>query len=196
MKKRLVLASASPRRKEILELAGYDFEIRPSGADEISKGCDPCEVARLNALAKAKEVFAALGGKACVLGADTIVTKDGAVLGKPVSEEDAFQMLSLLSGSSHQVVTGFAVVSDLGEDSGFTSTDVVFRHLSTQEICQYIATKEPMDKAGSYGIQEKGCLLVEYIKGDFFNVVGLPVADLAPLLEKHGISPNWKKEIN
>lgn len=194
MEKNLILASASPRRREILATAGYSFQIIPSSAEEIMSGSSPQELARQNALAKAREVYKTAGGNACVIGADTVVTMDNAVLGKPSDRENAIEMLKALSGRVHYVVTGYAVVSEQGEDSAFCSTEVKFRTLSEKEIESYVNTEEPMDKAGAYGIQEKGCLLVEYIKGDFFNVVGLPISDLSLLLKKHNIYPNWQKE--
>lgn len=195
MSKRLILASASPRRSEILNTAGYTFEIITSNALEISGGYSASEVARLNALEKAREVFARAGVDCVVVGADTVVTCDGIILGKPKDEDDAFLMLKSLSGKKHSVITGFAVLGDKGEKSGFCSTAVEFRPLSDGEIRSYIATGEPLDKAGAYGIQERASLFVKAIEGDFFNVVGLPAAKLSEILSEYGIFPNWQKDI-
>ncbi len=194
MKKILILASASPRRREILTTAGYDFKVIPSHAEEIMSGASPQELARQNALAKARDVYKASGGNGCVIGADTVVVLENTILGKPSDRENALEMLKSLSGRVHYVVTGYGVVSEQGEDSSFCSTEVKFRTLTDEEAESYVNTLEPMDKAGGYGIQEKGCLLVEYIKGDFFNVVGLPISDLSLLLKNHNIYPNWQKE--
>ncbi len=194
MKKRLVLASASPRRSEILTVAGFDFEIIPSDADEISDGLAPEEAARINALSKAKEVFSRVGDGVAVVGADTVVTLDGRILGKPKDKNDAFCMLKSLSGRKHCVVTGYAVISDNCELSSFCSTEVVFRTLTDSEISAYINTFEPMDKAGAYAIQEKGSLFIKSMNGDFFNVVGLPIAEIAEVLKRIDIYPDWQNQ--
>ncbi len=187
--KRLILASASPRRRDILTTAGYDFEVYPSNATEsVSDGTDLYKTVVKNALAKARDVFQK---KECpedcvVLGADTLVCVDGIALGKPGDNREAAEMLRRLSGREHSVVTGIALVDSCGEKTDFSETFVKFRNLTEKEILDYVATGEPMDKAGSYGLQERGCLLVEGIKGDFFNVVGLPVVKVYALLEKLG----------
>ncbi len=193
MAKRLVLASASPRRSEILSVAGFEFDIIPSDSEEISEGLPPEEAARINALAKAKEVYDRVGDGACVVGADTVVTIDGEILGKPRDREDAFNMLKTLSGRKHQVITGYAVICENFEVSAFCSTEVVFRAISDGEILAYIDTFEPMDKAGSYAIQEKGSLFIKSMNGDFFNVVGLPVAEIADILKSVEVYPVWQK---
>lgn len=195
MPKSLVLASASPRRSEILNMAGYVFEVIPSGAEEISQGIAPEEAARLNALAKAEEVYCRLGGNCTVIGADTVVIADGELMGKPADEDDAFRMLKTLSGSAHSVVTGWAVIGEKGKTSGFCSTSVEFRVLSDNEIKDYIATGEPMDKAGAYAVQEKGSVFVSGMEGDFFNVVGLPVSALYGPLSEYEIFPDWQKDV-
>lgn len=195
MAKKLILASASPRRREILDTAGYVYEVIPSGAEEITDGADACELVRLNALAKAEEVYLRTEGQRVVVGADTVVCMNGKVLGKPSDEKHAFEMLSALSGSTHEVITGFAVISSAGSDSGYCTTRVHFRKLSDDEINSYIATGEPMDKAGAYGIQERACLFAESFEGDYFNIIGLPIAKIYPLLKNHGITPDWKKVI-
>ena len=194
MAKKLILASASPRRKEILDTAGYSYTVVPSCADEVMQGECAYSLAELNALAKAREVFERLNSKdIVVIGADTVVSVDGQVLGKPTDENDAFSMLSRLSGSTHEVITGFAVVGADDFDSGFCVTKVQFRELSDREIRDYIATGEPMDKAGAYGVQERACLFVSSFTGDFFNIIGLPIEKLYIPLKEQGILPDWQK---
>lgn len=195
MSKQLILASASPRRREILETAGYSFGVITSNADELSGGFDAAEVARLNALEKAREVFARIGKGGVVVGADTVVTDGKNILGKPSNRNDAFLMLKALSGKKHSVITGFAVVGESGEESGACTTAVEFKRLSDAEITAYVATGECDDKAGAYGIQEKASLFVKSIEGDFFNVVGLPVARISETLSKYGVLPDWQKEV-
>ena len=161
---RIILASASPRRRELMELAGYDFEVICADIVEaVPENVQPQEVVMSLALQKAQAV-AAENEDAVVVGSDTVVALDGKILGKPHSESEACEMLRLLSGRTHKVFTGVAVVEfcPLGED----------------EIKKYVATGEPMDKAGAYGIQGKGSVLVKKINGDFFNVMGLPIAKL------------------
>lgn len=192
MKKQLVLASASPRRSEILSVAGYDFKICVSGASEIMQGESAATLAKLNALEKAREVFSRLGGDSVVIGADTVVCHNGLVLGKPRDEADAFDMLKKLSGTTHTVISGYAVVGSEGERSGFCETVVKFKPLTDTEINAYVATKEPNDKAGAYGIQERASLFVSEIRGDYFNVMGLPVCCLYEPLKEFGILPNWQ----
>ena len=194
MSKKLILASASPRRKEILDTAGYSYEVIPSNADEVMEGECVYSIAELNALAKAREVYDRIGDvDAVVLGADTVVSVDGRPLGKPTDENDAFLMLKSLSGSTHEVISGFAVVCAEGFNSGFCITKVKFRELSDEEIRAYILTGEPMDKAGSYGIQERACLFAESFEGDFFNIIGLPVEKVFKFLKDFGILPEWQK---
>ncbi len=193
MKKTLILASASPRRRELLSVAGYEFEIMPSGAEEIEKGIPAKDLAVKNALAKAKDVYKQSPEESVVIGADTVVCVGETVLGKPKSRDHAREMLLMLSNSEHSVITGFAVVGKEGEESGFCETVVKFRPLTHMEIDGYVATGECDDKAGAYGIQERASLFVQGISGDYFNVMGLPVADLYPLLAKFGILPNWQK---
>ena len=175
-----ILASASPRRKELFAELVEEFEILPSTAEEVVEGTPtPMELVQKLACLKAREVSLREErvGKA-VLGADTVVALDGKVLGKPKDEEDAFRMLSALSGRTHEVCTGVCMrfLKESGEwvelvDSA--STKVHFASLTKEEILAYIATGSPMDKAGAYGIQDGG--LVEKIEGSFSNVVGLPV---------------------
>ena len=168
-----ILASGSPRRKELLELMGLEFKVIVSQADEDS----------VKASATAKEVLR--NKNAVIISADTIVTLDGQILGKPKDEDDAFNMLSKLSGCEHEVYTGYCVmrISDGKAVCGKVRTKVKFKDLSDDKIRGYINSGEPMDKAGAYGIQGLGSLLIEKIDGDYFNVVGLPISALADTLE-------------
>ena len=180
---KLVLASASPRRKELLGLFHIPFEIRVADIDETMDLTKPPfdEVARVSSL-KAMATPRAAGD--VVVAADTIVVCEGRVLGKPHDEEEAFSMLRLLSGRDHQVMTGVTVIA--GEEvRTFTEvTDLHFRDLSDKELRAYIATGEPMDKAGSYGIQGGAALFCTRMEGDYYNVMGLPVCRLGQLLRE------------
>jgi septum formation protein len=187
---RLILASQSPRRRELLELLGWPFEVIPSSVDEeaVPPGLAPAQLAGWLATRKAEEVADAHPG-VFVIGADTIVVLGDQVLGKPVDLDDARRMLRLLSGVSHQVMTGIAV-RRAGPDavllSDVVQTEVTFRRLTDNEIEAYLLTGEAMDKAGAYGIQGYASLLVEGVRGDYPNIVGLPVARLAQLLRLVG----------
>lgn len=175
---RIILASASPRRRELMELAGYDFEVICADIIEIvPENATPQEAVMSLALQKAQAV-AAEHKEAVVIGSDTVVALDGKILGKPHSEQGACEMLRLLSGKTHKVFTGVAIVCGDKVKNFFDETDVEFYLLGDEEIKKYVATGEPMDKAGAYGIQGKGSVLVKKINGDFFNVMGLPIAKL------------------
>ncbi len=172
----LVLASKSPRRKELLKLITEDFEVKTADAEEkLPKGISPSDavlyLSKLKAQPLANDVDV-------VIGADTVVAIDGKILGKPKSRENAKEMLRLLSGKYHSVFTGVAVFKGRASSSFFVETKVKFFELSEEEINVYVASGECDDKAGAYGIQGKGSLLVERIEGDYFNVVGLPVSRL------------------
>ena len=174
----IILASASPRRRELMELAGYDFEVICADIVEVvPENVQPQEVVMSLALQKAQAV-AAEHKDAVVVGSDTVVALDGKILGKPHSEQEACEMLRSLSGRTHKVFTGVAIVGGGKVKNFFDETDVEFYPLGDDEIKKYVATGEPMDKAGSYGIQGKGSVLVKKINGDFFNVMGLPIAKL------------------
>lgn len=177
-----VLASASPRRQELLKMLLPDFEVCPADLDEsVPEGLLPKDSAAFLAVQKAEKV-AKNYPDSTVLGCDTVVLLDGKILGKPDGRDDAFQMLSLLSGRTHLVITGVCILKD-GQRQIFSEcTEVEFYPLTPQEIEEYIATDEPFDKAGGYGIQGNGALLVKRIAGDYYNVVGLPVARLNRLL--------------
>lgn len=180
----VILASGSPRRKELMQLITPNFRVIPADCDEtLEEGTDPFKAAQILAERKCG-CIADVYRSALVIGCDTVVICDGRILGKPRDEEDAAQMLRLLSGKTHQVVTGVSIKGCCGEESFSAVTDVTFRELSEEDIGDYVATGEPMDKAGAYGIQGEGALLAEGIRGDFFNVVGLPVSELAVRLRK------------
>lgn len=183
----LILASGSPRRKELLARTGRTFRVVVSDADEIApKDMAPVDVAMHNARAKALAVASGQPASATVIGADTIVVLDGRIFGKPLDERDAHRMLRELSGKTHQVITGVALAHE-GQCETFTEvTDVCFRELSDEEITAYVATGEPLDKAGAYGIQGAAGAFVDYIEGDYDNVVGLPVARLERTLDLKG----------
>lgn len=186
---RIILASGSPRRRELLSGLGIQgLEIIPAvGEEKRNPALSPAELVMSLSEAKAREVFSKNPG-AAVIGADTVVALDGEILGKPKNEKDAFRMLSLLSGRAHEVLTGVTVISPEGHaESGAEITRVRFRALSQSEIEAYIATGEPMDKAGAYGIQGLASLFVEGIDGDYFNVVGLPLCRLGLMLKGLGV---------
>ncbi len=185
-----ILASASPRRKELLSLITEKFDVIVSDADEDSVSKDiPVmlyvqELALLKAAATAKAVLKRKD--AIIIAADTIVTLDGKILGKPNGEDGAFKMLKSLSGRMHEVYTGYCIMrmSDGKTVCNSVRTEVEFKELTDEKIRGYIATSEPMDKAGAYGIQGFGSKLVKGINGDYFNVVGLPVSAICDTLEK------------
>ncbi|HHU30963.1 MAG: Maf family protein [Bacillota bacterium] len=188
--KNIVLASASPRRAELLRRIGLDFRVLTSSVDEREiREKDPARRAECLALAKAKNVASALQGTpAVIIGADTIVCVDGEILGKPADSREAARMLRLLSGRSHQVMTGVAVVRqpDGSVLSCVETTTVYMRHLSDREIDWYVKSGEAFDKAGGYGIQGRAAVFIERVEGCYFNVVGLPLAALWQLLKKLG----------
>ena len=172
-----ILASASPRRKELLSLAGIEYDVIVSECEEIlPEKILPHEAVMLLAKQKAEDVFSR-NSDCMVIAADTVVALEDKILGKPKDEDDAFNMLSSLSGRQHTVYTGVCIMTKDKTDCFFVGTDVEFYSLTEKEIREYIATKEPMDKAGAYGIQGKGFVLVKGIHGDYFNVVGLPLAE-------------------
>ena len=178
----LVLASASPRRQQLLTHAGYEFEVDPADVDESPL---PHEEpgAYVERLARAKaEAVAARRGGAVVLGADTIVVLDDNLLGKPADADDARRTLRRLSGRMHAVITGVALVHDGVTNSGVATSTVWFRDLDDATIAAYVATGEPLDKAGSYAIQGGAAGFVEKVEGPFDNIVGLPLALVGELL--------------
>lgn len=175
---RIVLASASPRRKELLQTAGVEFTVRVSDAEEqIAPGTPPQEAVQQLAGQKAQAV-AALCPDDLVIGADTVVALGNEILGKPQDAQDAARMLRALSGQTHAVFTGVCLMQGSRAETYYEKTLVTFYPLTEEEILDYVATGEPMDKAGAYGIQGRGCTLVREIRGDYCNVVGLPIASL------------------
>ncbi len=185
---KFVLASKSPRRKELLAKLGMEFEIIESTADEtsISKAVPPKVYVQELAMLKSTSVASQLKDKHLVIGADTVVCADGKIIGKPKNFDEAYLMLSSFSGTSHKVYSGISVTDS---SNGYTATDyseteVFFNNLTHEEIKHYINTYKPFDKAGAYGIQEYASVFIEKINGDFFNVVGLPLSKLYKLLKK------------
>lgn len=178
----IILASASPRRRELLSLITTDFKVMPSKADETIPDGLSCEKAvEYLSLVKAKSIKSP---DDIIIGADTIVTIDGKMLGKPENDDDAFNMLSFLSGKTHSVYTGVTVIKGDKTTTFSEKTDVEFFTLTDDEIKEYIASGEHSDKAGSYAIQGKGALFVKSIKGDYPNVIGLPIAKLKRILNE------------
>jgi septum formation protein len=186
---RLILASASPRREELLRLAGLTFEIRPSGADENAL---PGEAPREHVLRLSEKKalsVAILYPDAWVLGADTIVVVDGEVLGKPETKEDAYRMLKRLSGRYHTVFTGFALIRHRGGKVRCEAVEsaVLFKKIPDDEIIWYINTPEPHDKAGSYAVQGMGAYFIKEIRGSYTNVMGLPLCEVMETLKAIGM---------
>lgn len=187
--KKIILASGSPRRRELMARAGFEFEVQTSNAEEsYDPSLRPEQIAPFLAQLKAQAVVDELPeetlGESIIVGADTIVALSATVYGKPRDEEDARRMLGELSGKTHQVITGVCIIAKEGMQSFAEVTNVTFKALAPKEIAEYVAGGEPMDKAGAYGIQGEGGKLVDSIDGDFDNVVGLPITRLAPMLEQ------------
>lgn len=179
---KLILASNSPRRKELLERDGFIFDVAKSDAKEIVDA-SPIVTAEKNAEAKAEDIFNGLKEKSdtCILSADTVVYFNGEILGKPKDEEDAFNMLKKLSGNAHYVITGFCVKTDKEKIVASDQSIVYFNNLSDDFIREYIKTGSPLDKAGAYGIQDQNGIVSSLI-GSFDNVMGLPTEAIAPIL--------------
>jgi septum formation protein len=186
VKPRVILASASPRRRELLTLIGLPHEVRPADIDETYLAG---EKPREHALRLAREKAARITDKdAVVIGSDTIVVVDGDVLGKPANEADASRMLRRLSGRSHTVITAVAVAWKGRVAADAESVEVTFHPLSDEQIRGYIATREPMDKAGAYGIQGFGATIVARVDGDYFAVMGLPLQRMVLLMRELGLT--------
>ncbi|HJX36574.1 MAG TPA: nucleoside triphosphate pyrophosphatase [Dehalococcoidales bacterium] len=188
--KRIILASASPRRKELLEKIGLKFEVDASNcAEEIDPALEPDELVRGISLAKAKSV-SSRHKDALIIAADTIGVIGKKLLGKPHTAVEARKMLAQISGKSHEVITGFTVLDTATNKvfSGTVNTKVYIKKLTRQEIAAYVRTGEPLDKAGAYGIQGLGAVIVEKIEGDYYNVMGLPLNALTNALKEFGIS--------
>mgnify|MGYP006336786099 FL=1 len=184
----VILASASPRRLALLQQIGIDAEVCPADFDEVSGAAVQAEdVVLANALGKCKAVVKIKGDDLPVIAADTVVVAEGVILGKPQDAEEAVKMLKQLSGKTHKVLTGIAIAYAGKILAEVCETKVVFRELSDDEIKQYVATGEPLDKAGAYGIQGKGAVLVEKIDGCYNNVVGLPLTRMQLILAELGV---------
>lgn len=192
----MILASASPRRKEILENFGFSFKTIVKNIDETSDKTHAEE--KILEIAEKKARAAAINfPDENVVGADTVVVVDGKILGKPKNKEEAFSMLKSLSGRSHEVITAFSFIN-INKNisySDYEITKVYFKNLTDDEINWYINTKEPMDKAGAYGIQGKGAFFVEKIEGDFFSVMGFPLGKFVRFLNKTGFNLNNLEKI-
>ena len=186
---RIVLASKSPRRIELLKGLGWSFDVIPSNKPEnVDKSLEPRDVAMALSLQKASDV-ASYVSSSWIIGADTIVVIDGKILGKPINEEDALAMLLILEGRTHEVFTGVTVINPSGKIlTKFSRSLVTMKHLTKSEVLSYLSCGESMDKAGAYAIQGKGTLLISSIEGDYFNIVGLPLVLLSSMLEELGFS--------
>lgn len=182
-----ILASSSPRRREILEQVGIAFRIVTSGVEEVIPAGSPAEVVRALAKQKAEAVAAACAEKGTlILGADTVVACDGRILGKPKDARDAYRMIELLQGREHEVYTGVALIADGCCASFAERTLVKVARMEPEEIRSYTATPEPYDKAGGYAVQGRFARYIEKIDGDYYNVVGLPICRICREAEKRG----------
>ena len=184
----LILASASPRRKELLQRMGLEFRVCLAQHDEtMDPQKDPAREVQRVSLLKAEAVRTFCQEEDVIIAADTVVVCEGLVMGKPASQEEAVAMLSRLSGREHQVITGLSVLQGERAESVSVTTTLRFRPLREEEIRAYVATGEPMDKAGAYGIQGMASVFVEGLYGDYYNVMGLPVCTLTTILRSFGI---------
>ena len=182
---KIILASKSPRRSEILETMGVEFETDVADVDEsVSDTLSPVEAVCEISKRKAKKVAERHADDEIVISADTVVVIDGKIIGKPKDKEDAFNIIKSLSGRTHEVYTGFTVCGKGRTKTDFEVTKVHFKQLCDDDIRRYVATGEPMDKAGAYGIQQKGNLFVEYIHGDYYNVVGFPISKICVTIKE------------
>lgn len=190
MKNKIILASGSPRRRELLTQIGIQYQVAPSEVDETVSETNPVRVVEELSLRKAIDVADRQNEDCIILGADTVVTLEQQILGKPVNKAEAFQMLHSLQGRTHQVYTGVTILQkEKGKLQAYTfheETKVIVVSMNETEINDYIATGEPMDKAGAYGIQGAFAAYVKGIEGDYYNVVGLPVCRVAQELKKRG----------
>jgi len=187
--KNIILASASPRRKELLEKIGLQFDVEPSDyVEDMSFQLEPHDLAKSISLGKALAV-AKKHKNAIVIAADTFIVLGDTIMGKPIAEAEATEMLRRINGKCHSVITGFTVIdTDRNKAmSGSTETRVYIKKLRLQEINAYVESKEPLDKAGAYAIQGLGSVIVERIEGDFFNIMGLPLSALADCLKEFDI---------
>lgn len=193
----VILASNSPRRKEILEQVGIQFQTIPSTAEEISSKEDPIELVEELAIMKSKEVAGRIKGSAVILGADTMVVHNKTIMGKPANASDAKRMLSQIQNNTHEVYTGVSIIiKDVKKANGDIVNEtisfvdvskVLVLPMTSSQMNQYIASKEPMDKAGAYGIQGKFAVYIKEIIGDYYNIVGLPISKIYQTLFERGI---------
>lgn len=182
----LILASASPRRKKLLKQLGLNFVVQPSTIDEAEiKLQDPIKLVKKLSYLKAKQVYKKQSQ--IVIAADTVVSNQNSILEKPVNEKEAREMLTSLSGSTHQVLSGITIINGETSNTDYERTNVSFKELTSQEIDDYIATREPFDKAGAYGIQGKGAVFVKKIEGCFYNVMGLSLYKLVEMMREVGL---------
>lgn len=194
--RKIILASASPRRRELLEQGGIHFTVIPSQAEEKITTEQPGQVVEELSYLKCSDIYEKSLGDVLVIGADTVVASEGKILGKPSSQKDAVKMLQSLQGREHEVYTGVTIMAREGNENRkktfHEKTKVVFYPMSDEEIRSYVNTGEPMDKAGAYGIQGKSAVFIKEISGDYNNVVGLPLARLYQELKNMGIeSREW-----
>ncbi len=187
--RKIILASASPRRKDILKMTGLDFIVCESNYEEaLNLSLSPRALARFLSRKKAEAVVRRYGN-ALIIAADTFIVFKNRVLGKPLNDEDAARMLRMLNGKGHSVITGFSIIDTASNKklSRSVETKVYFRKLTQEEIDAYVRSREPLDKAGGYAIQGLGAVFVEKIDGDFFNVMGLPLFALTKSLKRFGV---------
>lgn len=184
----IILASKSPRRRQLLSMMGLDFTVRTADIDETMDSAQtPAHETAAVCRRKAEKIAQDTAPGDVVIAADTIVVIGGKILGKPQDEEDAARMLRLLSGQTHTVYTGLCVICGAQVQTQVVASEVTFRPLSGKEIRAYIKTGEPMDKAGAYGIQGYGAMFVSHLEGDYFSVMGLPVCTLSGMLRAAGV---------
>lgn len=193
MKYQIILASGSPRRKELLELIGVDFKIITSNKEEVITSTNPEEVVKELSLMKAEDVAEGVEGPALILGADTVVAHNGRILGKPKDKEDAVRMITSFSGDDHYVYTGVSMIKKEADGSvkniSFAeSTKITVYPMTAEEIERYVDSGEPMDKAGAYAIQGLFAPYIKEITGDYYNIVGFPIAGIYQRLKAEGIS--------
>lgn len=192
MKYQVILASGSPRRKELLELIGVEFKIMISNKEEVITSSNPEEVVKELSMMKAEDVAAGVSGPAIILGADTVVAHNGRILGKPKDREDAIRMITSFAGDDHQVYTGVCIIKKEADGSVKTisfaeGTKVTVYPMTSKEIERYVDSGEPMDKAGAYAIQGLFAPYIKGIEGDYYNIVGFPIAGIYQRLKAEGI---------
>ncbi len=193
MKYQIILASGSPRRKELLALLGAEFKIVTSNKEEVITSTNPEEVVKELSMMKAEDVAEGISGPAIILGADTVVSHGGRILGKPKDEEDAVNMIRSFAGDDHFVYTGVCIIrkeedGSVKKISFAEGTKVSVYPMTEEEILRYVSTKEPMDKAGAYAVQGLFAPYIKGIEGDYYNIVGFPIAGIYQRLKEEGIN--------